>query len=156
MTDQISSLREQMRTSPVHTERVGRVPDDDDDAKGREELRRSLGALQALRLALMQFLFLRAVQIPAFSRSNDISREDVLQMVFSLRIDEALEQLRRAYPVSSPSLDDYTVAEPADYPDLDGHGYAAIREQLIDPIDHAYQLCLRTGLAIANYFGAHG
>ena len=123
---------------------------------GREELRRSLGALQALRLALMQFIFLRAVRIPAFSRSNDISREDVLQMVFSLRIDEALAQLRRAYPVSAPSLADYGVDEPADYPDLAGHSYAAISQELIDPIEYAYRLCLRISLAIANYFGAHG
>jgi phosphoenolpyruvate carboxylase len=136
------------------------IPDKDssarDDKGGREELRRSLGALQSLRLALMQFMFLRAVQIPAFSRSNDISREDVLQMVFSLRIDEALEQLRRAYPVSAPSLTDYAVDEPADYPDYEGQGYATIRQTLIDPIDDAYRLCLRIGVAIANYFGAHG
>ncbi len=123
---------------------------------GREELRRSLGALQALRLALMQFIFLRAVRIPAFSRSNDISREDVLQMVFSLRVDEALTQLRRAYPVFSPSLKDYTVNEPADYPDVAGHSYAMIRQELIDPIEDANRLCLRIGVAIANYFGAHG
>jgi len=135
------------------------VPDEQPDGPGRinrEDLRRSLGVLHALRLALMQFMFLRAVRIPAFSRSNDISRDDVLQMVFSLRIDEALAQLRRAYPVYSPSLDDYAVDEPADYPDLSGHSYAAIREELIDPIEEAHRLSLRIGLAIANYFGAHG
>lgn len=126
------------------------------DKGGREDLRRSLGALQALRLALMQFIFLRAVRIPAFSRANDISRDDVLQMVFSLRIDDALDQLRRAYPVAAPSLADYAVAEPADYPDLTGHSYAAIREELIDPIEEAYHLCLRISVAIANYFGGHG
>ena len=136
------------------------IPDEsnnaDHDKDTREELRRSLGALQSLRLALMQFIFLRAVRIPAFSRSNDISREDVLQMVFSLRIDEALAQLRRAYPVSAPSLADYAVDEPADYPDVEGQGYVAIRQTLIDPIEDAYRLCLRIGVAIANYFGAHG
>jgi len=77
-------------------------------------------------------------------------------MVFSLRIDEALAQLRRAYPVSTPSLSDYAVDEPADYPDLEGHGYAMIRQHLIDPIEAAYNLCLRIGVAIANHFGAHG
>ena len=154
------TLTSRLRVDAVKLHRLLElIPDENtgaDQGLGREDLRRSLGALQALRLALMQFLFLRAVQIPAFSRSNDISREDVLQMVFSLRIEEALVQLRRAYPVASPSLDDYAVDEPADYPDLSGPSYAAIRADLIDPIDHAYQLCLRAGLAIANYFGAHG
>ncbi len=122
----------------------------------REETRRSLGILHAVRLALMQHMFLRAVQIPAFSRSNDISRDDVIEMVFTLRIDEATAQLRRAYPVHFPKLDDFTVAAPSDYPDGDAEGYAAIGRLYIDPIEQAQGLCLRISAAIANHFGAHG
>jgi hypothetical protein len=77
-------------------------------AEGREHTRRTMGVLQALRLALMQHMFLRAVSVPPFSRANDISREDVLEMVFTLRIDEALAQMRRAFPASEPHLADYT------------------------------------------------
>lgn len=150
------TMTSRLRVDAVKLHRLLELIPDEGSSEGREELRRSLGALQALRLALMQFIFLRAVRIPAFSRSNDISREDVLQMVFSLRVEEALTQLRRAYPVFSPSLKDYTVNEPADYPDVAGHSYAMIRQELIDPIEDAYRLCLRIGVAIANYFGAHG
>jgi phosphoenolpyruvate carboxylase len=145
-----------LRVDAVKLHRLLELIPDEAAENGREELRRSLGALHALRLALMQYMFLRAVSIPAFSRANDISRDDVLQMVFSLRIEEAMEQLRRAYPISGPSLDDYTVDEPTDYPDLTGHSYAEIRHKLIEPIEEAYRLSLRIGLAIANYFGAHG
>jgi phosphoenolpyruvate carboxylase len=150
------TLVSRLRVDAVKLHRMLELIPDEGASTGREELRRSLGALQALRLALMQFIFLRAVRIPAFSRANDISRDDVLQMVFSLRIDDALAQLRRAYPIASPSLEDYAVAEPADYPDLSGHSYAAIRHELIDPIEEAYNLCLRVSVAIANYFGGHG
>jgi len=150
------TMTSRLRVDAVKLHRLLELIPDDSSREGREDLRRALGALQALRLALMQFIFIRAVSIPAFSRSNDITREDVLQMVFSLRIDEALAQLRRAYPVSTPSLRDYAVDEPADYPDLEGHGYAMIRQHLIDPIEAAYNLCLRIGVAVANHFGAHG
>ena len=150
------TLVSRLRVDAVKLHRLLELIPEEKPAEGREDLRRSLGALQALRLALMQFIFLRAVQIPAFSRANDISRDDVLQMIFSLRIDDALAQLRRAYPVSTPTLDDYSVAEPADYPDLNGHSYAAIRQELIDPIEEAYTLCLRVSVGIANYFGGHG
>ncbi|MXO89393.1 phosphoenolpyruvate carboxylase [Pontixanthobacter aquaemixtae] len=122
----------------------------------RENIRRSIGALQALRLTLLQHMFLKAVSIPAFSRANDISRNDVLEMVFTLRIDDALAQLRRAYPTTFPSLDNFNVEEPSDYPDGDGEGYTAIQRDYIDPLDRAYQLSLRIGTAIANEFGAHG
>ncbi len=134
---------------------LARLPDQAPDPM-REERRRSLGALQAIRLALMQHMFLRAVQIPAFSRSNDISRDDVLAMVFSMRIDEALAQLRRAYPVSLPTMADFALLEPSDYPDGDAQPYAGIRASYIDPIERAHSLSLRVSTAIANHFGAHG
>lgn len=122
----------------------------------REHKRRSIGVLQALRLALLQHMFLKAVQVPVFSRSNDISREDVLEMVFTLRIDDALSQMRRAFPTSFPSIDDFQIAEGSQYPDGGDSGYHAIRREFIDPIENAYALVLRIGTAIANEFGAHG
>jgi len=136
---------------------LDRIPVEKTSANGdREDVRRSLGALHALRLALMQHMFLKAVQVPAFSRSNDISRDDVLEMVFTLRIDDALAQLRRAFPVSAPSISDFTVEEPTDYPEGEAQAYAGIQSAYIEPIDQAYALCLRIGTAIANHFGAHG
>lgn len=134
---------------------MARIPDLGDE-EDMEATRRTLGVLQALRLALMQHMFLRAVQIPAFSRSNDISRDDVLEMVFTLRIDDAVSLLRKAFPVEAPALANFTVAEPSDYPDGDDQAYAGIQSAYIDPIDDAYALCLRISTAIANHFGAHG
>ncbi len=122
----------------------------------REDVRRMIGVLQALRLALLQHMFICAVSIPAFSRANDISRDDVLEMVFTLRIDEALAQLRRAFPTEFPRLRDFSVSEPSDYPDSGEEGYGALRARFIDPIEGAYGLSLRIGRAIANLFGAHG
>ena len=68
----------------------------------REHTRRSLGVLQSLRIALFKHMFLRAVMVPPFSRANDISRDDVLEMFFSLRVDDGLAQLRRAFPIHFP------------------------------------------------------
>ena len=96
------------------------------------------------------------MSIPAFSRANDVSREDVLEMVFTLRIDEALTQLRRAYPTEFPRIADFSVAEPSDYPDGDEEGYGKLRRELIDPIERSYELTLRISRAVANLFGAHG
>ena len=134
---------------------MARIPDPggEDDM---EATRRTLGVLQALRLTLMQHMFLRAVQIPAFSRSNDISRDDILEMVFTLRIEDAVRLLRSAFPVEAPALADFTVDEPSDYPDGDDQAYAGIQSAYIDPIADAYALCLRISTAIANHFGAHG
>ncbi|MEM9501628.1 MAG: phosphoenolpyruvate carboxylase [Pseudomonadota bacterium] len=122
----------------------------------RESTRRMIGAAQSLRLALMQHIFLKAVSVPVFSRANDISREDVLEMVFSLRIEDALAQMRRAFPTHFPQAEDFAMDAPADYPDSATEGYAQIGRELIDPIERAYELTLRISTTIANYFGAHG
>lgn len=125
-----------------------------DDA--REAVRRSLGVLHALRLALIQHMFLHAVQVPTFSRSNDISRDDVINMVFALRTEEAVAQLRRAFPVSAPELADFSVDEPSDYPDNEGQPYSEIRTRLIDPIERSDQIVRQISTAVANVFGAFG
>ena len=122
----------------------------------REQVRRRIGVLQALRLALLQHMFLKAVAVPAFSRANDISRRDVIEMVMTLRIDEALAQLRRAFPVRIPGPRDFPLDEPSDYPDGGEEGYGAIERDFMTPIARAQELSLRISTAIANEFGAHG
>ncbi|QKG70612.1 phosphoenolpyruvate carboxylase [Erythrobacter mangrovi] len=149
-------LASRLRVDALKLHRLLALVPDDDPHPEREGVRRLIGVLQAVRLALLQHIFLKAVSVPAFSRANDISRTDVLEMVFSLRIEDALAQLRRAYPVSFPRKEDFTLDEPGEYPRGQGEGYAAIRAQYIDPIDDAYRLCLRISTAIANEFGAHG
>jgi phosphoenolpyruvate carboxylase len=150
------TLTSRLRVDAVKLHRLLQAVDADAQQSGREELRRSLGVLHALRLALMQHLFLLAVQVPAFSRSNDISRDDVLEMVFAMRIEDALAQLRRAFPVSAPAISDFTVNEPTEYPDGEEQAYAGIHALYIDPMAASYALILRIGTAIANHFGAHG
>ena len=77
-------------------------------------------------------------------------------MFFTLRIDDGLAQLRRAFPTSFPSISDFSVSEPSDYPDDGASSYAAIHRDFINPIEQSHQLALRITTAIANEFGAHG
>ncbi|MBW8783679.1 MAG: phosphoenolpyruvate carboxylase, partial [Novosphingobium sp.] len=149
-------LASRLRVDAVKLHRLLALIPDEAPWAERETTRRSIGVLQALRLALFQHMFLRAVAVPPFSRANDISREDVLEMVFTLRIDEAVAQLNRAFPTHFPKLDDFAVAEPTDYPDQGASSYAAIQRDYIAPIARSQELALRIATAIANTFGAHG
>lgn len=149
-------LASRLRVDALKLHRLFDLVADDDPHPDRESARRAIGVLQATRLALLQHMFLKVVSVPAFSRANDISRTDVLEMVFSLRIDDALAQLRRAFPTSFPRTEDFALNEPGEYPHGEGEGYAAIRKNYIEPIEEAYELCLRITTAIANEFGAHG
>ena len=149
-------LASRLRVDALKLHRLLDLIPDEAPLEGREHTRRMLGVLQALRLALFQHMFLKAVSVPAFSRANDISRDDVLEMVFTLRVDEALVQMCRAFPVSFPQIADFSVDEPTDYPDDAATGYQAIHRDFIDPIAEAQGLALRITTSIANVFGAHG
>ena len=149
-------LASRLRVDALKLRRLLDLLEDDSPADDREHVRRAIGVLQAVRLALFQHMFIKAVSVPAFSRANDISRDDVLEMVFTLRVEEALAQLRRAFPTSFPGIGDFALDEPTDYPESGSEGYAAIQRDFIDPIERAYGLCLRITTAIANEFGAHG
>ncbi len=149
-------LASRLRVDAMKLHKLLDLVPDEAPLPDREHTRRSLGVLQALRIALMKHMFLRAVMVPAFSRANDISREDVLEMVFTLRIDDALAQLRRAFPVHFPSIDDFAMDEPSEYPDASAAGYGQIHADYIEPIERGHTLALRITTAIANEFGAHG
>jgi len=149
-------LASRLRIDGLKLHRLLALIPDEQPLEDRERVRRTIGGLQALRLALFQHMFLRAISVPAFSRANDVSRDDVLEMVFTLRIDDALAQLRRAFPTEFPRLDDFDLAEPTDYPEQADEGYEALRRTFIDPIEQAHALSLRISTAIANLFGAHG
>src|SRR3546814_19861440 len=101
-------------------------------------------------------MFRKAVSIPAFSRANDISRDDVLEMVFSLRIDDALAQLRRAYPTSFPQIGDFAVDAPSDYPDDESDGSQQIRRDYLDPLAQANRLSLQISRSEERHVGQRG
>ncbi len=121
-----------------------------------EQRRRTLGVLHALRLALVQHIFLRAAQIPPFSRRNDIGRDEILEMVFELRIPDAVALLRNAYPVEAPDIRDFDLTEPGALPAGRAPDYVSIRTEYIDEIERAYEISLHISTAIALHFGAHG
>jgi phosphoenolpyruvate carboxylase len=149
-------LASRLRIDALKFHRLSDLVPDEAPSQDREAVRRRIGVLQALRLALLQHMFLKAVGVPAFSRANDISRRDVIDMVLSLRVDEALAQLRRAFPVRIPGPRDFPLDEPSDYPDGGEEGYGAIERDFMTPIATAQELSLRISTAIANEFGAHG
>ena len=87
---------------------------------------------------------------------NDIGRDEILEMVFELRIPDAVVLLRDAYPVEAPDIRDFDLTEPGALSAGHGPDYASIRTDYIDAIERAYEMSLRISTAIALHFGAHG
>ncbi len=122
----------------------------------KEPWREGHDIMHALRIALIQHIYILAAQIPQFSMANDISRERVIGLILSLHVKEAVALLREVYPVSMPHPQDYDMSEEAGGLDHQGVSYADIQTELIDPMEEAYELVLLLGTGIAHNFGAFG
>lgn len=151
----LNALAVTMRLDAIHLHRlfsmVGlKIDDHASDEKDR------IALLQAVRLALLQHLFMMAARVPRFSTRNDVSREDIMELVFSLRIPEAIAMLRDTYPVNATDIGSYLLDEPRTYPQDRVAHYADITEEMIDPMEEVYKVILSIGTAIALEFGAHG
>jgi phosphoenolpyruvate carboxylase len=122
------------------------------EIEGRVEL----DLLHAIRIAVIQHIYLLAARVPPFSTRHDITRMDVMNLVLSLRIGEAGELLRASFPKSTPKLDDGALHEGASYTGEDGSDYGKLNEELIDPMMAAYQTILELSVGVGHHFRAHG
>ena len=116
----------------------------------------SLDLLHAVRLAVIQHVFLIAARLPAFTPQGGFSREEVMARIFALDIDQAAQTLRKTFPVSEasggPALD-----EPADYPEPGSEQrYRMIERDFVAPLEAAHALILRISVGVANHFAAIG
>ncbi|NNU16337.1 phosphoenolpyruvate carboxylase [Parvularcula sp. ZS-1/3] len=125
---------------------------------GFEDLDRApanLDLLHALRIALMQHMFLLGARLPSFARAGGFSRPEVLDEILALDVDRAVQQLREGFPQRQDTEIMKLFDEPAD-DDGSETGYAAIERDTIAPLERTFNQCRRISLAVAHHFGAHG
>jgi len=115
----------------------------------------NLDLLHALRLALIQHMFLLGARLPSFARAGGFSRPEVLDEILALDVPRAVDQLRQGFPQRSSTDIQTLFDEPADDDDSET-GYEAIERDTIAPLERAFEQSRRISLAIAHHFGAHG
>lgn len=112
--------------------------------------------LHALRIALIQHIFLLAARLPKFSTRNDVSQDDVMDLVTRLRVREATRLLRSIFPRRQPIAADYSLEEPATYEGAETVDYAEMNRLLIDPMQSAFEISQEITVGISHAFGAFG
>ena len=115
-----------------------------------------LDLIHALRIAMIQHIYIKAAKVPQFSASDDITHKNVMKLILSLYIDQAVVLMREAYPLKAPQISDYSMDEKADYISLDEGDYAIINHKLIEPIEESYQMILDLGVGVSHFYRAHG
>ena len=115
-----------------------------------------LDTLHAIRIAVIEHMFLLAARLPGLAPHAGTRKEDVLAMVFRLHGEEAADLLEEVFPAAQPSLKDYALAEPATYPDESALRYTEIKRDFVEPLRTCTALIKEVTRSISHYYSAVG
>lgn len=122
-----------------------------------DRTRNNMHLLNAVRLALMQRILLKAVNVPDFSGRHELTREDVLVRMAHLDVDVALNLLRQIFPRSEAEpIESLDFGEIATYEGGGNQSYANEHNELFDPIQRLFAQTQRLGGGLIHHIGAVG
>jgi phosphoenolpyruvate carboxylase len=117
---------------------------------------RALILLHAIRIALIQQLYLLATRIPEFSSRHEIANRRIFHRVLQLDVPAAVAMLRRIFPATPEAKLDTDFGEPATYVSDASQTYQRENEEIFTPMLKLYDLIPRISIAIVHYIGALG
>ncbi|MBT3559049.1 MAG: phosphoenolpyruvate carboxylase [Rhodospirillales bacterium] len=126
----------------------GKMPDDN---------RLQLDLLHSIRIAIIEHIYLLGARIPEFASRHDVTQEQVMSMVLSLEIPMAVSVLREVFPMEPLEEADVSFDETSTYHATgENIGYVVLHENLIDPMEQAYEMLRQISVGISYHFLAHG
>ena len=112
--------------------------------------------LHQIRIGLIQFIFLKSMEVPRFSTRFDISLEDLLVELLHLEVPDSLAQLKKIFPEAPTLRNDEVYGEETNYQGGSSSGYEDVHRQIFDQLQQAYDLVLALSGLIALKVGAFG
>lgn len=115
-----------------------------------------LDLLHAVRLALIQLLYLHAARLPRFTPHEDVTIEQVLEQILLLDVPTAVATLKDSFPIGEQPTDPNAFGEPASYMATGARNYADEHRELFDPMLRLYSMIQRVSVCISHVMGAVG
>ncbi|NBC95350.1 MAG: phosphoenolpyruvate carboxylase [Deinococcus-Thermus bacterium] len=155
---QIRVYRKLFRDWIVLREELGRVP-----AEGRPcgalvdaRCKESLNLLHAVRIAIIQEIFLLAVRTPEFSSRHGTSPAEMIARLLHLDVDSVCAQLEEIFPLIESTVDIEAFGEPADLQAGQEQSYRFENENLFRPMEGLSALVKRISTAVTHRIGFFG
>ena len=112
--------------------------------------------LHALRIVLIERLYLLAIHVPEFSGRHELTRESLIARLIQLDVDAALLKLDEIFPIVELSGHDADFGEPATYESAESQSYGQEHAQIFQPMAKLYTLIRRIGVAVIHNVGTLG
>ncbi|WP_423760866.1 phosphoenolpyruvate carboxylase [Burkholderia sp. NLJ2] len=110
--------------------------------------------LHALRLALIQRVWLKATEIPEFSPRPDVTVDDLHRAIVGLDMPSVLSVLARIFPERTDDTTEYEYAEPA-APRAPG-SYAREHREIFAPMRQWFESIREISVAVTHEVGTFG
>ncbi|WP_407972767.1 phosphoenolpyruvate carboxylase [Burkholderia pyrrocinia] len=110
--------------------------------------------LHALRLALIQLVWLKATEIPEFSPRPDVTVDDLHRAIVGLDMPSVLPVLVRIFPERTDDTAEYEYAEPA-APRAPG-SYAREHREIFAPMRQWFESIREISVAVTHEVGTFG
>ncbi len=121
------------------------------------ENRKHLDLLHAIRTALIQQIFLTIPNLPRFASSpNNVTEQDIAEMILRLEIPSAVNILRSTFPVNTTHIS-YKAFGDTTYPtESYNKDYIVEHQKLFDPLEEYYDLIRQISTGISYFNGGIG
>jgi phosphoenolpyruvate carboxylase len=110
--------------------------------------------LHAIRLALIERIWLLSTRIPYFSPRYGFTRQDLDDQILRLEIPSALKQLAEIFPPAPDHSVTLDFREPR-APRTD-HAYSREDTEIFQPMRHLFELVREISIAVMHDVGAFG
>lgn len=123
----------------------------------RREARLDVHVLHAIRQALMMKALSLAGKLPTVSRRHESSVEDIMHLIRTMQIGDAVKLLCEIFPASRDEEARLAnLSEPGHMTGNPANGYDQLHADVIKPLDEIDRLMHMTTLAVCQAYGAYG
>jgi phosphoenolpyruvate carboxylase len=112
--------------------------------------------LHAVRLVLIQEVYLLSIRVPEFSGRHEITHDSMIARLIQLDVESALAKLNEIFPFTFETAEDEDFGEPATYRSADTQSYVQLHAEIFRPLGQLYTLIRRISAAVTHNVGAHG
>lgn len=124
----------------------------------RHDQRRPLHVLHAVRQALMMQALSLTANLPQFSDRHGIDVQEIIHLIHTMRIDEAIKGLREIFPASRDPENAFDALEEKSSVDCvqSKYGYDEIHADVIAPLKLISETARAISIAISHAYNAYG
>ena len=123
----------------------------------RREARLDVHVLHAIRQALMMKALSLAGRLPTVSRRHESTVEDIMHLIRTMQIGDAVKLLCDIFPASRDEESRLAnLSEPGHMTGNPANGYDQLHADVIKPLDEIDRLMHMTTLAVCQAYGAYG